>query len=333
MNDDSFQKVGDVARQLVKKIPRPKIIAAGIYQGISLDAYHGGGLCDGPSISSSGLRTIFNESPADYWLTSPYNPHRQSSEETEAMTLGKASHHLFMGEDAFRAHYIVRPEVVAGKPWQGNRTDCKAWLAERKAEGYTVITPAQIEVIRGMAGLLPWQKGQPDYGLMNSPLIQSGALNGQIERTLAWRDAETGVWLLSRPDVIPNDSGDYIDLKTVASVDFLTLSRALDDGAYNMQAALVGMAAREVLKRPMASFTLVFVSKKPPHIVRFRTIEARDIECGEKQVRVALRTFLRCMERKQWPGPDDDAAYISLSERAQTRIDHRLKALEQELAA
>jgi hypothetical protein len=121
------------------------------------------------------------------------------------------------------------------------------------AAGLTIITDNELEAITGMA-----------RSLGAHPLVKAGILDGAVERSLIWKDAETGAWLKSRPDVIPNDSGDYADLKTTVSVATDALRRTIAEYHYAMQGALVGMASREVLKREMQTFTLVFVEKTPP---------------------------------------------------------------------
>ena len=63
---------------------------------------------------------------------------------------------------------------------------------------------------------------------------------------------------------------------------------------------------REVFRElgfPVASATLIFVERKPPHCVRVVTLRSQDLDEGERQNRHALRTFVRCLKSKQWPGP------------------------------
>jgi hypothetical protein len=120
-----------------------------------------------------------------------------------SLTLGRAAHHLLLGEDDFNTLYIVRPDK-----WDSWRTDAaKAWKQDQEAAGRTVLLPGQLDVIRGMA-----------RSLAAHPLIDAGILNGAIEQTIVWKCKDTGVWLKARPDAIPNDAGDFADLKTTTSV-------------------------------------------------------------------------------------------------------------------
>lgn len=295
----------------------------GVYSSIPIERYHHDAkLCAGPSISSSGLRTIFTESPSHYWNTSPYNPKRRPPKESEAFTLGRAAHILLLGEDDFLTQFIMRPEKLQGEAWQGNRTVCKAWLAQQKSEGRTVLLPSQIEQIRGMA-----------KSLSDVPLIRNGILNGEIEQTLVCRDEKTGIYLKSRPDAVPTDSGDFADLKT--STEFGDeLDRSVSKYRYDMQAGLTGMCYRAIFKRQMTSFSFVFVEKTPPHSVEIVTLSSEDIEQAEKDLRVAIDTFAWCMKAGHWFGPagtQNDARFVHISECARKNAEYRRFFLEREI--
>jgi hypothetical protein len=307
---------------LAHPLPAPagKITEPGVY-ALTMDQYHGD-CCEGPSVSSSGLRTIWAESPAHYFLTSPYNPTPPEPEERPHFSLGRAAHHLlFLGRKGFDDEFVTRPEK-----WKDWRTDAaKLWREAALADGKTVITDNELELITGMA-----------RSLAAHPLVKAGILDGYVERSLIWRDEETGVWLKSRPDCVPNDSGDFADLKTAASVATEDLRRTLGSYGYHCQGALVGMGSREVLGRPMQTFTLVFVESKPPHCVRVVTIKPDDIDRGEKQVRAAARAFAESCASGRWPGPggdQQDAEYFDIPEWSRKTIDDRLAILDMEQAA
>src|SRR5258708_18976764 len=112
--------------------PDALITEPGVYD-LTMDRYHGQP-CDGPSVSSSGLRTIWSASPAHYWLESSLNPHREEQGERPHFSLGRAAHHLlFLGRTGFDAEFVVRPEKW--KDWRTN--DAKEWRDEMLAAGLT----------------------------------------------------------------------------------------------------------------------------------------------------------------------------------------------------
>lgn len=322
----AFVSVGEAAAGVVGKLKRPLIDRPGVYAGITLDRYHSADLCDGPSASSSGLRKLFCESPAHYWCESPYNDHRIPPRDSEAMLLGRGAHHLLLGEDDFSTLYIMRPESAPdGRPWNGNNNTCKQWLRKQAEAGRTVLTSTQVEAIRGMA-----------RSLAADPLVQAGILNGDIEQTLVWRDKKTGIWLKARPDSVPNDSGDFCDLKTTS-----TWGEDLDweiykHRRYDMQAALVKWAAKEARGIELKDFSLVFVGSRPPHCVEVVTLHSADIEEAEADLRVAVDTFAHCLATGHWFGPSgtqSDCRYAHKPDKLRENHKFRREFLEREIAA
>lgn len=284
----------------------------GVY-GLSLADYHGQP-CDGPSISSSGLRRIIKESPAHYWAHSSLNPDRVEDDETQALLLGRAAHHLLLGEDDFSTLFIARPDRFDS--WRTK--EAKAWKEGQEADGRTVLLSGQLEQIRGMA-----------RSLAKHPLIQAGILNGEIEQSLIWKDKDTDIWCKARPDAVPNDSGDFADLKTTPSVRDEALQRTIAEFAYQQQGALICDGYTAITGNKATSFSLVFVEKEPPHCVRVVTLKDDDLARGERQNNAALKIVKRCLESGEWPGPGRaDAEFISLPPWEQSRIDYELEQLE-----
>lgn len=286
----------------------------GVYSGLPMDLYHGS--CTvAPSISSSGLRTIWDKSLAHYFCESYLNPEAEPRKESEAFVFGRAAHHLLLGEDQFATKFIVRPAELEGEPWNSNRTACKRWLFKQREAARTVLLDSDIKIIRGMV-----------KSLGKHPLIKAGILNGEVERSLIAKDKETGVYLKSRPDVIPMDSGDFADLKTCTSVDYDDLARSIAEFGYHQQGALVGETYKAITGREMTSFTLVFVEKKPPYCVRIVTLKPTDLDLGARQNRAALRMFAEALKTGEWQGYEDqDSEFIELPKWYQDRADHRLE--------
>lgn len=292
--------------------PCGKVSVPGVY-ALSMAEYHGD-LCVGPSISSSGLRTIWSQSPAHYWYDSPCNPNRPEPKERPHFSIGRAAHHLlYLGRKGFDAEFVIRPSK-----WKDWRTDAaKEWKAEQIKAGLTIITDAELEAITGMA-----------RSLAAHPLVKSGILDGAVERSLIFKDEKTGAWLKSRPDNIPSSSGLFADLKTADSVSDDSLERSLASYGYHMQAALVGMASEALLGRPMEEFAFVWVEKAPPHCVRVTVLTGADIERGRMQLRRSIDQFAECVATGEWPGPGGtrrDAEYLTLPAWAVKRIDQRLE--------
>lgn len=266
----------------------------GIYSGVPMEAYHAD-LCDAPSVSSGGLRTIESKSCAHYFATSYLNPEPYLPDSSDALSWGRAVHHLFGGEDHFHRYFAVRPAKLNGTAWQGNRTECKDWLKAVAAEGKEVVTEAQVEHIKGMA-----------HSLARHPAVRAGILNGEVERSLVWRDPITGVWLKARPDVLHTDSEVIADLKTCAGADHHSVCNSITSYGYHMQLALAGEGMRVLTGRRITDYVLVFVEKLPPYAVTVKTVDLTDIEYGRRQLRRAIDRFARCVETGDWPGYEDE---------------------------
>ena len=316
------------------------ISAPGIFSGVPSTVYHGPDLCIGPSISSSGLRKIFTTSAMEYWIYSPYNPNALESPDSRAFVVGRASHHLCLGEADFRKHFVVRPEEYPDektgqlKKWTRAAAYCKRWEAEADEAGLALLTPAELEIIKGIAGIHPWQKGLEDSGLMNNAVVRAGALQGLVEHTIVAQDKETGVWLKARPDVIPTASREACDFKTTLSVEGYKLQRSLDDFRYDAQGEIVSRCLEQAADFRLTNFSLIFADKNEPHEVAVRELKPYDLDEAAKDNDAALRTFALCMERGKWPGRgggEEDARYLERSDRSRERAVLRREQLSRNI--
>jgi hypothetical protein len=268
-----------------------KIGQPGIYS-LPIEFYHGDA-CVGPSISSSGLRTIESLTPKHFFNDSYLNPNRAPQKQKDAFDFGRAAHTLLLGESGFRDQFVVRPDI-----WDSWRTnDAKAWKASQIKAGKTVLDSDDIEAIKAIA-----------ESLQSDPLVSLGLLNGEIERSLIWQDKETGIWLKSRPDALPVNADIVADLKTTDRADPVSVRRTILDYGYHMQLALVGMGMKELLGRTLGNddHVLVFVEKKAPFCVNVKPVDIEWIAAGRMQIRRALRTFADCLSKGEWPGWSDN---------------------------
>lgn len=304
LDHDKFESIGSVAGRLVHGARGERlwdgnpISEPGIFRKVPMADYHGQ-LTVGPSISSSGLRTIESKSPLHYWATSYLNADRvEDDDDNEAFILGRAAHTLLLSEDGFRDDYVVRPDTYEDdkgnwKPWSGNAKDCKQWLADRKAEGKTVLLKSQVEAIHGIADQL-----------VKNP-VAVDLLRGRIERSIITKDAKTGAWLKSRPDSIPADTI-IADLKTCADASQRGVTRAIIDSGYLQQMALAMSSLEEVGSTPVNEAVLLFVEKKPPYAFNIKPLDNGDIYTAMRLNRRAINTFAECLKAGDWPSYSDN---------------------------
>ena len=267
-----------------------KISKPGIYSGISMDDYHGD-IAEGPSISSSGLRTIIKQSPAHYYANSYLNPNREPEEVKDHFDFGKAAHCLLLGESGFREQYAIRPQV-----WDTWRTDAaKKWRTEMEEMGRICLVPDDIHAIKRIA-----------EQLAKDPIVGAGILQGEVERSIIWKDEETGIWIKTRPDVIPESDGMAADMKTTTDASPLAIAKAVDNFGYHQQGALIGEGFKQVLNLEMTDFVLVWIEKKAPFVVNVSPVEDQWIYYGAKQNRRALNIFAECVKTGVWPSYPSD---------------------------
>lgn len=293
---DAMQSIGSVAEAVVGGLAKERawdgetITEPGVFSGISLDDYHGKrDLLDGPSISKSALKWLLpahGGSPKAFWGRWYWNQDRIDQDSSAALDFGKAAHCLLLGDEVFSEKFVLRPDQ-----WNDWRTKAaQEWRAEQVAVGKTIITVEQFDRIRRIHA-----------DAKNYPLVQLGALNGRIERSMFWKDEETGIWLRARPDALPNVDGVYADLKTAGKFDEDFLERQIFDACYYLQAAITRMVCRG-LGLPFETFTLLYVLNDDVPDTAHVEIDEHDIDRGERAVRWCLRTIRHCLDAGEWPG-------------------------------
>ena len=289
--------------------PLPKISRAGAYD-MPIELYHSD-CCIGPSVSSSGLRKVEDQSLAHFWADSYLNPDREPFEPTASMILGSAAHHLLLGESDFAVKFIVRPKEF--KDW---RTDAaKSWKAAQEATGKTVLVPDQVEAVKRMA-----------LSLQKHPLICDGLLSGAVEQSMIWKDAETGLWLKARPDVRAASGSVICDLKTTADASPGECERTMSNLGYHMQLALAGMGMEALfgITPGNSDYVFVFVETKAPFCCSVRPVCIQAIGYGRLQIRRALRKLAKAFEANDFPGYENDLTTLCLP-------GWRTKQLEEEI--
>lgn len=314
-----------------------QITKPGMYSGIPLETYHSPEICadpdphapgkfrTAPSVSSSMLRKLNpdNGSPAHFFDKWPGNPNYvPDDEEKRHFVVGRALHHLVLGEKFFAKVFVAQPEEYEDKKsgelkkWTYNAIGCQQWRDQMKRIGRSPLAPKEVNAIKNMS-----------MSLGNHPLVKQGILNGLIERSLFWKDKETGLWLKWRPDAIPTDSADFGELKMTRDIRRHAITRTIRELGYYQQAALGHEACKQVLGMEMNEFRFIFVENVPPWCTGDFRIEDEDIVRGVRMNRVCLRTFQRCLKTGRWPGPHDGShgdARIGLGEDARSQIDKRI---------
>ena len=280
-----------------------RVDEAGAY-AMSMGTYHSQ-CCAGPSISSSGLRTIYNESPARFWAFSDLNPDRFPKEDKKTFDFGRAAHALLLGDEVFEDGFMVAPKdapqrpteamLNAKKPSPASVERVAFWASiDAVAAGRTIISGEEHQTIAHMAESLNWHPAISHYRLFD----------GTPEASLVWPYEKA--WIKSRPDMLPASGQEIADLKTTASADRRFCDRAITNHGYDMQMALAIDGAKIVLGLEIKEAVLVFVEKEPPFMVRVVPLGLDALEYARRKNRIAMKAFAKAIASGEWPLPADD---------------------------
>lgn len=266
------------------------ITEPGIYVGISLDDYHGKrDLFDGPAVSKSSLKHLLpahGGSPKAFWGRWAWNPRRIEQSTSDALDFGKAVHCLLLGDEVFDEKFIVRPDAFPDYKTKA----AKEWRDASRKQGLTIVTKDQLQKIRLI------RADAAEY-----PLVKLGVLSGRIERTMAYKDPETGIWVKSRPDVIPAADGVFADLKSTSKLEEDFLERQIADAGYYLQAAMLRMVCR-VLGLPFDTFVMLYVLNDDVPDTAHVELSQFEIDRGERAVKWCLRAIRHGLDTGEWPG-------------------------------
>lgn len=242
--------------------------------------------CDGPSFSSSGLRRIVNESPWAFWSQSNMNPDAYPEKPKDHLSLGKAAHALILGDEVFADHYVVSQF----DSWRTNAA--KEWRDQMLAEGLTVITQDDLITIQHIS-----------ENLARSPEAKTALVGEYAEISLIWQDHATGLWVKSRPDMIPSNGMGFSDLKTTNDATKIGCQRAITKYRYDMQMALGVAGMRALIGDLDAECYLIFVQTSAPYTVTPVRLDAETIYWARCWNRKALDLAAKCLEENHWPMP------------------------------
>lgn len=281
----------------------------GIYD-IEAHEYHADP-CEPFSVSATGIKSIWNEDqdkcvPAKFhhWRTTP----QESKPEWD---FGRLAHQLVLGKgDKF--------EVLDFDDWR-TKAAREAALASREAG----VVPVLRKTYRKACDMRD--------ALKSSKMGARAFRGGEIEKTLIWRDPETGLWCRAMADCFITANNMFVDYKTTESADPVKIRKSIFNFGYHIQAAHyingaieLGLLKRD-LSRPLDTwphFIFVFQEKNPPHLTTIIKLQNSALECGQLLVRKAINVIADCAKKDKWPGyADDHVLDVGLPEWAEMRID------------
>ena len=294
------------------------ITAAGAYSDIDASEYHrNADLLPGPSLSSSGAKTLLGKSPFHYWYDSPLNPDRPEESDKPYFSVGRAAHDMVLLSERWPDHYHVLPEGFSRAASKKFADAIEEADAAQEA-GLTVLRHDDAQTVYAVAA-----------ALQRNPLAVATLTNGVTEETLCWQDPRTGVWLRARPDFRPNSILEKREVMVVSDLKFVAATNATPEGfakaihnfGYHQSAAFYADGIKAIYGHYPTHWVHVVVEKDAPHCVALYELPGEDIERGRWLNRRAIDLFAKCLDQGKWPGYADSPTPVGLPTWSRMRID------------
>lgn len=283
------------------------------------DSVYHGDCCDGPSVSSSGLKKLIGPGPAAFWRECPANPEAVRPAPTKAFDIGRAAHKLILEPEEVHEAVALIPPKILGKNGSASTNDAKAFMEEAREAGKTPVKPEEWAAVTGMRD-----------ALSEHPIAQKLLKRGRAEKSIFWRDTTSGLWCKVRPDWLPERDGKYLgDYKTCASLAEFT--RAMMKLRYELSAAMYLRGVNSVLGMRPAGFGFIAQEKEAPYRVGtfFLTVGhevgGKLLKAGELDMRRGLEIAARCFSTGDWPDPWAEPREITPPDYVMGAIDARLE--------
>ena len=282
-----------------------KITKAGVYD-ISFEEYHSNPVADGHSVSGSGLIEIEQTCLALYHFNSYHNPDRPSDDDTPAKQFGRVFHTLALeGETAFAARYFVKPRDMNFATKEG-----KAWKLDHA--GREIIPEEWADRAAAMVA-----------AIKAHPLCGRVFRHGHPERSILWKDAETGIWCKTRPDFLPQIGETIANLKSTMSLHPARWEKQAIDLGYHQSSALLEDGLREVCgwRRPVGYFLVQ--EKTAPYLTAPVVIDDDVISWGRRLNRRSLRRLADSLSTGRWPSYTDGVLTVRMPKWAESQLEAR----------
>ena len=297
------------------------ITEPGAYPDIDNEVYHHVEICDGPSISSTGLKTIESKSPLHYWFNSPLNPSRPEPAQKRHFNVGKAVHDRILLQGLFPKQYFILPADYDGRLKKFR--DVKEERNAAEEAGVPVLFAKEAQMVEAVAE----QVEKHDLARL---LLTAGT----PEMTVAAKDPVTGVWMRCRPDVLPDTTEIIPDIKTTISAHPAAFEKQATNLGYFQSAAFYIDVIAEAYGPATTKrrFLLIAAEKEPPHPVQIYQLDDEAIQNGRMLNRKALNTFAECLRTGVWPAyshPEHNPILpLTMSRFAHSEINRRVDSGE-----
>jgi len=250
-------------------------IEPGIYsnQVLSNEAYH----ADREYVSSSGLKMLpyrTDEFIARYQMT------QKAESRSEALKFGGGLHSAILEPDIFPTEYVVEP--VVNKRTNDGKAELLAFYKSVEAEGKTVLTPDDMDLIRAMRNTVN-QHPIAGKALMGAVMEQSFFHAGDLLKQKV------------RTDAFKNNI--IMDLKSCENID--KFHQSVAEYGYNFSEAMYKTVISDVINEPV-HFLFIAVQKSYPFTVSVFESDDEMKSEGYKKYIAAVETYAELKETGKW---------------------------------
>ena len=275
---------------------------AGLYPDLPEDLYHRDVVPEG-SLSVTSSKLLLPPSVPAKFQHAREHPHTS----TKAMDLGTVVHGMVLGTG--------QEIAVLDFP---NRTTNKYKEAEANAVA---------------AGKLPMlAKDHAEARRIADAVLEhptAGGLfaDGDAEQSMFWRDPKFGIWLRARMDWLTHyGMPTGVDLKTSKDASPQGFAKSVADYGYHRQDPHYrdGLGACLGCDPDLIDFVFVVVETEPPYLVATYRIDAKDVELGREQNRIAREIYADCSASGIWPGYSEEIEELELRYYDRQRIKRQI---------
>lgn len=220
-------------------------------------------------------------------------------EPTPAMELGTAVHLAVLEPDRFDAECVVAPKV--DRRFKEGKAEWAAFVAS--AEGKTVLDADDHARCLAMRDSV-WAHETASEMLRGAGHFEVGAI---------WKDAETGQDCKTLIDRMgPFGGWTYcIDLKTAREANKRAFQRAVMNGNYHAQAAMI-LDGCEALAPRDRRFAWIAVEPDPPHAVAVYEPTMVMLGAGRERWRKWLHRYCQSKRTQTWPAYSPSVVTLEL---------------------
>jgi hypothetical protein len=216
--------------------------------------------------------------------------HRLGSPRADKANLraGRAAHTAVFEPDRFLVDYaLFDHENKGGKVVRNG----KVWDAFKATNAHrTIITPTE------------YQRAITYRDAVRSHILAKPYLaSGQAEKTIAWRDPETGLDLKARLDFLSDGKPALVDLKGSASIAYGRFSSTAYKMGYHCQLGFYQWGVKEALGLDVPVMVIA-VEDAEPHDVGVFEYLPDCLEAGLNECRSLLTKLAYRRETNTWPG-------------------------------